>query len=99
MSYQQSKIEEINMLELNILIHSCIYYRFDNNVITDIEFDSICQRLVALKTDSEFKNSKYYKDFVDFDGSTGYNLLYSFKEILTKAKYLIDIYGGKDGGK
>ena len=53
----------IELYQINYLAHSYIYYHFNNNVISDSEYDSTCNRLIDLMKDAPklAKSSKYYK--------------------------------------
>lgn len=74
-----------------ILVHSCIYYRFNTSLITDHKFDEWCYELVALqKKFPELAKELPYADvFRDFDGSTGYDLPYGEPEIVEIALRLL----------
>lgn len=72
----------INRRERQILLHSCIYYEIDKNIISDYQFDMWSKELVELMEayPNEFKASEYYSEFKEFTGSSGaflnYRLLY-----------------------
>ena len=61
-------VELINRKENQILIHSAIYYRFNDNLIPDWQYDSIGKDLIELahKYPEEFKMSYHYKDFIEY---------------------------------
>ena len=95
-----SKIDEevlelMNRRERQIMVHSYIYYKSGTSMITDAKFDQWAYELKTLIDFNlrEFKASVYYKDFkdVDFDGSTGYNLPYTYPEIVNKGEYLMGL--------
>lgn len=58
-----------------IVIHSMIYYRMGTSIVDDYTFDKWAHELVALQKDypQESKNTKYYEEFKDWDGTTGMN--------------------------
>jgi len=58
------------------MVHSVMYYRFDQTLWTDSMYDLQCKKLVQMMKDypEEFKNSVYYEGYKDFDGTTGYHL-------------------------
>lgn len=72
----------INRRERQILLHSCIYYELDKNIISDYQFDMWSKELVELMEayPKEFKASAYFLEFKEFTGSSGaflnYRLLY-----------------------
>jgi NAD-dependent DNA ligase len=51
----------------------------NENIISDHQFDKFCVDLVQLQDEypEETKQSVYYKEFVGFDGSTGFDLPYN----------------------
>lgn len=69
----------INRRERQILLHSCIYYEIDKNIISDYQFDMWSKELVELMEayPNEFKASEYYSEFKEFTGSSGAFLNYS----------------------
>lgn len=80
-----------------ILVHSCLYYRFDTNLIEDYQYDKIGKSLVDLqiKYPELSKEVTYkYKAFETFgqDGCySGYNLPTSDPDIVRKAQRLINM--------
>ena len=58
-----------------IVIHSMIYYRMGTSIVDDYTFDKWARELVSLQKDypQESKNTKYYEEFKDWDGTTGMN--------------------------
>lgn len=80
-----------------ILVHSCLYYRFDTNLIEDYQYDKIGKSLADLqiKYPELSKEVTYkYKAFETFgqDGCySGYNLPTSDPDIVRKAQRLINM--------
>ncbi len=94
-------IDKINSLQHWILVQSIIYYKFDTNITTDYKYDMNCNLLVRLqnKFRSSKKKSRYYYIFKDFDGSTGFDLIYKlngkdYNRLMQKAEYLVKKFGG-----
>jgi NAD-dependent DNA ligase (contains BRCT domain type II) len=85
-------LELINRRERQLLVHSCIYYRLGNNLISDHTFDDWCKELVKLIADNphEFSLSQYAEDFKGFDGSSGFDLPYNDPRIVGMASFLIE---------
>lgn len=79
---------------LQILVHSCIYYELDGNLISDRTWGTWAQELVKLqkKYPGIAKRVDYAQEFQDFDGSTGFNLPTRNPEIMNKARYLLKIH-------
>lgn len=59
-----------------ILVHSCIYYRLNDSVISDHVFDYWSKELAELQ--AQFpqiaEQCVYHKEFEGFDGSSGFDL-------------------------
>lgn len=54
-----------------------MYYEYDENCISDYEYDSVSHKLVELQKQAskeELKRSTYYYAMHDFDGSTGFDI-------------------------
>lgn len=77
-----------------LLIHSCLYYRMNENIITDHTFDLWSNELVELqkKHPDTAKQCIYHEYFEDFDGSSGYNLPYHLPRILNAATTLLRVH-------
>lgn len=99
-TYEIFQDEELNIAELiqqrrlQILIHSCIYYEFNRNVISDRQFDMWAKELVKLQADYPdiAKQVDWAEAFEGFDGSTGFDLPIKDEWVQSKAK---KIMGGK----
>ena len=94
----QEIIDLINRRENQILLHSCIYYKFNDNLIEDWQYDSIGKDLLELAKDypDEFEASYHYEDFIDYVNSetpSGFNHRYSTVENVSKAMHLLQLYG------
>lgn len=80
-----------------ILVHSCLYYRFDTNLIEDYQYDKIGKSLADLQIEYPelSKEVTYkYKAFETFgqDGCySGYNLPTSDPDVVRKAQRLINM--------
>lgn len=88
--------ERIKQLRLSLMIHSIIYYEFNENIISDAEWSKRAKELVNLQSSypeisSEVVLADIYKDF---DGSTGFHLAKAADEAAYgKAKYLMKCKG------
>ena len=83
--------ELINRRRYQILVHSCIYYRFNENIITDHTYDKWCKELAELqiKYPKESSECMYANEFKDFDGSTGFHLPMHQPNIVSRAQALL----------
>lgn len=73
-----SKIAElIHRRRRQILVHSILYYKFGDSILSDAVFDQWAKELAKLQVDNpEVSESvEYmYEAFKDFAGETGYHL-------------------------
>ena len=78
---------------LQILVHSCIYYVFDENIISDSQWSKWAKELVKLQKEyPQIANRvDYSKEFNGFDASTGYHLPIRNIEIMNKAQELLSL--------
>ena len=85
--------ELIKRRRLQLLIHSCIYYSMDTNLIDDSTFDKWSDELVKLQAEYPeiSKQVEWYDAFKDWDGSTGAFLPLNDTWVISKAKYLVSI--------
>lgn len=83
----------IQRRRLQMLVHSCIYYDLDGNLITDKQFDDWGRELVKLQEDYPdiAKRICYAEAFKDWDASTGAFLPLKDEWVVRKAKQLLKI--------
>jgi ribonucleotide reductase beta subunit family protein with ferritin-like domain len=88
----------INRRRRQILVHSCIYYKFLDSLVDDATFDKWAGELVELqkKYPAVAKNCVYADAFKNFDGSTGFDLPYYRPEIVGVAEQLLRFVRGMD---
>lgn len=87
-------IEWMNRRQRQILVHSFLYYQLNENIVSDSDFDRWSKELYeAMKENPEIaKQTVYYKDFLEFDGSSGYDLPYANPEIQSTGFKLLKIH-------
>ena len=75
-----------------MMVHSVIYYKYNDNIISDAEWSRRAKILVGLqnKYPKESRACVYYDLFKDFDGSTGFNLINEPWAIKTARMLLLD---------
>lgn len=85
--------ELIQRRRLQMLIHSCIYYELNKNIIPDKMFDALGKELAKLQNDYPEIASKicFNEAFIGWDGSTGFDLPLKHKWVLRKATHLLKI--------
>lgn len=68
--------EKIELLERSILVNSYAYYELDENILSDYQYDANTRQLLELKNTApkDFKRSRYYKYFDNFESGTGFDL-------------------------
>jgi NAD-dependent DNA ligase len=101
MAYKQTTEERINQLRRMILVHSCLYYRFNETLINDHKYDSLARELMELqKKHPELASACVFAEaFSDFDGTTsGFNLPLHDPWVVGKAQQLLN-YAEKKGLK
>lgn len=81
----------IQRRRLQILIHSCIYYEKDSNIINDKQWDTWARELVKLQSDyPEIASKVAHADaFKDWDASTGAFLPLKDKSLVGRANCLL----------
>jgi hypothetical protein len=79
------------------LVHSDIYYQYDNSIITDETFDAICKELLKRIKQGEEIPQKY-KEFIsinDLEAGTGYGITFHhLPQIIKDLAYILHL--GKD---
>lgn len=85
--------ELIQQRRLQLLVHSCIYYELDRNIISDMKWDKWAKELVALQLDYPeiAKKVDWYEAFKDWDGSTGAFLPIKDPWVVAKARKVAGI--------
>lgn len=75
-SNDESMLELMNRRERQILVHSCIYYIYNENIISDELWMKWAKELEGMIRDYPdiFDKSCLKTEFSDFDHSTGFNL-------------------------
>lgn len=88
--------DQIQRRRLQILVHSCIYYHFDSNIISDKKYDEIGKELVMLQNEYPGIARKvcWAEAFKGFDASTGFDLPIKDPWVINKARQLLKISGG-----
>lgn len=83
----------IKRRRLQILVHSCIYYHMDENIITDKQYDTWARELQKLQEDHPLISAKviWNEAFKGYDASTGFDLPITDPWVIRKAEYLINI--------
>lgn len=85
--------ELITRRRRQILVHSIIYYKFNDNIISDSTWSAWAMELADLqrKYPEIAATLPYSEAYSDFDGSSGYHLPLDDPWGVRKALYLIEL--------
>lgn len=91
----QDIVAKIQQRRKQMILHSIIYYRFGDGIVSDKTFDKWAYELKDLQKHypEESKKVVHYELFKDWDGSTGYHLI-DMVEYLPKAEWMLDYERG-----
>ena len=83
--------ELIKQRRLQVLVHSCIYYEFNESIVDDVTWAKWAVELEQLQAAYPAIADKveWAAEFKDFDHSTGYNLPVQNKWVVSKAIQLM----------
>ena len=89
--------EKIKQRRLQLLVHSCIYYKLDRTIISDETWNKWSEELkqLQLKYPDYSREVEWYDAFKDWDGSTGAFLPIDDEWVLNKAHKLLAIMDRK----
>lgn len=65
---------KLDLLAKWLIVHSVVYYKLDESVVSDKAFDDNARQYVALAKEAPQTDSKWRYVMHDFDGSTGFHL-------------------------
>lgn len=79
-----------------ILVHSCIYYKFSSSLIDDYQFDQWAHELEDLQNNYPeiADKSEWAEDFKNWNGSSGAFLPLTHERVMGAAMRLLKIGGG-----
>lgn len=85
--------ELIQQRRYQMLIHSCLYYHLNTNIISDKQFDEWGRELVRLQHNYPeiSKQVTLYEEFKDWDASTGAFLPITTPWVVAKAKQILNM--------
>lgn len=94
---KQTIKEKIKQRRAQMLIHSCIYYELDGNIVDDHKWQEWAEELDRLQKDNPdcIEIGFYDKNFLDWDGTTGAHLPHRNKWVYNKALTMLRIHEGK----
>jgi NAD-dependent DNA ligase len=98
MKPNQTIKEKIKQRRAQMLVHSCIYYEMNDNIVSDHQWQAWADELEQLQKDhpEECQIGYFDYEFRDWDGSTGNHLPHRHPLVYNKAKWLLDYHRRKD---
>ena len=77
-----------------MLIHSCLYYELDDNIVDDHTWQRWADELYQLQTDNpkDCKINFFDREFSDWTGATGNHLNHRHPWTLSKARRILDYH-------
>lgn len=83
--------EKIKQRRAQMLVHSCIYYELDDNIVSDHQWQAWADELEKLQRENpQHLNIGFYdKYFQDWTGATGNHLPHRDSWVYNKALYLL----------
>lgn len=89
----ESVVELIRRRRLQILVHSCIYYEYNESLVTDEQWKNWAMELEALQRDyrRESELAPWHDAFREFDHSTGFNLPTRDPWVMGTARWILRI--------
>lgn len=90
MTKEESIAEKIQQRRLQILVHSCLYYNMNTNVVDDVTYDRWARELDSLQKQYPDIASKiiWADAFRDYSPSTGFDLPIDDPWVVQKATWL-----------
>lgn len=89
----QTLREKILQRRNQMLVHSCIYYRLNTELISDHQWQTWANELRDLQALFGYQMGYYDEEFKDWDGSTGYHLPNGEPAIVARAIRLLTYAG------
>ena len=90
--------EIIRQRRAQMLIHSCIYYELDDNIVSDHQWQHWADELERLQTQyPQYCNIGFYDyEFKDWNGSTGNHLPPRDPWVFSKANQILNYVRSRD---
>lgn len=100
---EQTITEKISQRRSQVLVHSCLYYYLDTNIIEDHQYDAWAREVKELvkKYPEEAKKARFANEFSEWDEDdclSGYRLPIKGEWVMKKARELLEIRGELENG-
>jgi len=86
---ERTILELINQRQRQILVHSVLYYNYNESLVSDSDWSRWAFELVELMKLSEAPKSVFYEMFKTFEGSSGCDLDLCNEWAVRKAEQLL----------
>lgn len=75
-------LDKLDYLCRKIIIHSIIYYDYNENIISDSDYDKLCKQLYKLiqENQNDIQNCYYFNILKDYSPATGFDLKYKLED-------------------
>ena len=85
---------KIRQRRAQMLVHSCIYYAMDSNIVSDHQWQEWANELQKLQQENPncCKIDFFDFEFKDWDGTTGNHLPYKDPWVWEKAEWLLNYH-------
>ena len=101
-SMNQQVFQKIQQRRLQLLVHSCIYYEMNTNIVSDAQWSRWAKELIQLQQEypqeaaevGKYTDTYSFEVFKDFDGSTGMDLPVKDPWVVGKATQLLNYKQG-----
>lgn len=89
----ESVLELIQRRRLQLLIHSCIYYEYNESLVTDEQWKNWAMELETLQNEYKVESelAPWTDAFREFDHSTGFNLPTTDPWVMGTARWILRI--------
>ena len=88
----------IKQRRLQMLLHSCLYYELNTELISDAQFDTWAVELATLlKENPDVYSDRFDEYFVNWTGDTGMHFNHRDPWVLNRAEYLRDLSERRKG--
>lgn len=78
-----SDITKLSILQRRILVYSIAYYELNETIVPDAVYEKFSRQYIEMAkkvSKEELRKTDYYYVFYDYDGSTGFDLMYRLLE-------------------
>ena len=85
---------KIRQRRAQMLIHSCIYYEMDDNIVSDHRWQTWADELEQLQKDNPHccTINFFDREFANWNGATGNHLPHRHPWVFSKANYIVMIH-------